>query len=42
MFSTIQLGTLLGKTPTEDAFLRNWVLLGLQTGGGQHRINDAI
>jgi len=42
MSSTVQLGTLLGKTPAEDAFLRNQVLLDLQTGSGLQRINDAI
>jgi hypothetical protein len=42
MSSTIQLETLLGKTPAEDAFLCSRVLLSLQTGVGLQRINEAI
>jgi hypothetical protein len=30
----VSMGTLLKKTPAEDVFLSNQVLLVLQTGGG--------
>jgi hypothetical protein len=38
MSSTVQLGTLLRRDTNKDVFLRNRVLLGLQTGDGLQRI----